>query len=143
MLSQLRTLSRSIYWIFKINDYKAQFPWLPGRRQYMIQWSKIPITCDIKITLLVKVIKIINSDQKDGFPLWEVHIKKNLILFFAHRVWAIQQPFRPGLFLSKKMQCNPTMNGGKNWLSSTQPLSPKVKISQYVSVLLILDYAYN
>ena len=36
---------------------------------------KTPITCDI-ITLLIKEIQIIDGDQKDDFPLWEVHIKK-------------------------------------------------------------------
>ena len=37
---------------------------------------KTPITCDIIITLWIKEIQIIDDDQKDDFPLWEVHIKK-------------------------------------------------------------------
>ena len=45
----------------------------------MIQWSKTPITCDIIITLLIKEIQIIDGDQKDDFPLWEVHILRKKI----------------------------------------------------------------
>ena len=42
---------------------------------------KTPITCDI-ITLLIKEIQIIDGDQKEDFPLWEVHIKK---IFFQDK----------------------------------------------------------
>ena len=54
---------------------------------------------------------------------WCVHFDRYLITdFFLHRAGAIQQPYWAGLFLSKKMQCCPTLNGGKNCLSSALPL---------------------
>ena len=43
---------------------------------------KTPITCDIIITLLKKAIQIIDGDQEDDFPLWEVHIKKDQTIVF-------------------------------------------------------------
>ena len=49
-------------------------------------------------------------------------VSNALIVFFLYRTGSIQQPFWIGLFLSKKMQCYPTLNGGKNCLSSALPL---------------------
>ena len=45
-----------------------------------------------------------------------------LIVFLCHKARAIERSFRTGLFLSEKMQCYPTLNGGKNCLSSAAPL---------------------
>ena len=39
-----------------------------------------------------------------------------------HRAGVVEQPFWTELFLSKKLQGYPTINGEKNCLSSTQPL---------------------
>ena len=44
-----------------------------------------------------------------------------LTVFLHHRAVAIPQPFWTGLFSSEKMQCYPTLNGGKNCLGSTPP----------------------
>ena len=45
-----------------------------------------------------------------------------IIVFLCHRAGSLQQPFYTGIFLSKNMQCYLTLNGGKNYLSTTQLL---------------------
>ena len=63
-----------------IENYESIKGWLYDSFSVIIQvWMLfiiITYNCNTNIVEIYQEIQIIDGDQKDGFPLWEVHIKK-------------------------------------------------------------------